>query len=124
MLTIVSWNIQYGKGVDGHIDLSRIAREILIDGFPDLICLQEVSRNYPATDNGSDQVAELQKFLGQSREVLWESMKPDGTISGYTDNYIRVVLNELYNSDLRNQLLPVRLKELKGQTILGKFESG
>ena len=58
-----------------------------------------------------------QKFLGQSREVLWESMKPDGTISGYTDNYIRVVLNELYNSDLRNQLLPVRLKELKEQTI-------
>ena len=65
-----------------------------------------------------------QKFFGQSREVLWESMKPAGTISGYTDNYIRVVLNELYNSDLRNQLLPVRLKELKGQTILGKFESG
>ena len=63
------------------------------------------------------------KFLGQSREVLWESMKPDGTISGYTDNYIRVELNELYNSDLRNQLLPVRLEELKGQTILGKFES-
>jgi len=27
-------------------------------------------------------------------------MKPDGTISGYTDNYLRVVLNELYNSDL------------------------
>ena len=23
MLTIVSWNIQYGKGVDGHIDLKR-----------------------------------------------------------------------------------------------------
>jgi hypothetical protein len=51
-------------------------------------------------------------------------MKPDGTNSGYTDNYIRVVLKELYNSDLRNKLLPVRLKELKGQTILGKFESG
>ena len=65
-----------------------------------------------------------QKFLGKSREVLWESMKPDGTISGYTDNYIRVVLNELYHSDLRNQILPVILKELKGQTILGKFESG
>ena len=45
MLTIVSWNIQYGKGVDGHIDLSRIAREILIDGSPDLICLQEVSQS-------------------------------------------------------------------------------
>ena len=64
-----------------------------------------------------------QKFLGQSREVLWESMKPDGTISGYTDNYIRVVLNVLYHYDLRNKLLPVQLKELKGQTILGDLES-
>ena len=73
MLTIVSWNIQYGKGVDGHIDLSRIAREILIDGFPDLICLQEVSRNYPATDNGSDQVAELQKIFSGIRIFFWSS---------------------------------------------------
>ena len=63
MFKIISWNIQYGKGVDGYIDLNRIAREVLNGGFPDLICLQEVSRNYTATDNGSDQVAELQKLF-------------------------------------------------------------
>jgi len=74
MLTIVSWNIQYGKGVDGHIDLSRIAREILIDGFPDLICLQEVSRNYPATDNGSDQVAEFRNFFRNTNLFLERHM--------------------------------------------------
>ena len=44
MLTIVSWNIQYGKGIDGRIDLTRIAREVRSDGLPDLLCLQEVSR--------------------------------------------------------------------------------
>ena len=60
MLTLVSWNIQYGKGVDGRIDLSRMAEVIHQDGLPDVLCLQEVSRNDPDTANGSDQVKELQ----------------------------------------------------------------
>lgn len=63
MLTIVSWNIQYGKGVDGRIDLSRIADVIRRDGLPDVLCLQEVSRCDPDTDNGRDQVNELQKLF-------------------------------------------------------------
>ena len=47
MFTLVSWNIQYGKGVDGRIDLGRIAETVHKDGLPDVLCLQEVSRNYP-----------------------------------------------------------------------------
>jgi threonylcarbamoyladenosine tRNA methylthiotransferase MtaB len=64
-----------------------------------------------------------QQFLGQTRNVLWESRKPDGNISGYTDNFIRVVLEDDDGADLRNQLLPVQLNALNGQTILGKFVS-
>ncbi|MBC8259369.1 MAG: tRNA (N(6)-L-threonylcarbamoyladenosine(37)-C(2))-methylthiotransferase MtaB [SAR324 cluster bacterium] len=60
-----------------------------------------------------------QRFLAQTRNVLWEARKPDGTISGYTDNYIRVVLEDLNGPDLRNQLLRVTLKELKGQNVVG-----
>ena len=63
MLTIVSWNIQYGKGVDSLIDLCRIADVVKQDGLPDVLCLQEVSRNDPETANGSDQVIELQKLF-------------------------------------------------------------
>ena len=59
MFSIVSWNIQYGKGVDGIIDLHRIADVIHKDGLPDVLCLQEVSRNDPEIDNGRDQVNEL-----------------------------------------------------------------
>jgi len=59
MFSIVSWNIQYGKGVDGIIDLQRIADVIYEDGLPDVLCLQEVSRNDPEIDNGRDQVYEL-----------------------------------------------------------------
>ena len=63
MFTLVSWNIQYGKGVDGRIDLGRIAQTVHKDELPDVLCLQEVSRNYPSTDEGADQVKELENFF-------------------------------------------------------------
>ena len=62
-----------------------------------------------------------QRFLGQTRNVLWESKAPKTNVSGYTDNFIRVVLDQTYKADLRNQLIPVKLNGIKGQTMLGKF---
>jgi len=106
MLTIVSWNIQYGKGVDGHIDLSRIAREILIDGFPDLICLQEVSRNYPATDNGSDQVAELEKFFPEYESFFGASHDRSGGFNGGRRQFGNLVLTRHSPIQVLHHLLP------------------
>src|SRR5437868_2408666 len=59
MTAIVSWNIQYGKGCDGKVDLGRIARVVRAMGDPDVICMQEVSRNEPDIAGGADQAAEL-----------------------------------------------------------------
>lgn len=45
-MRILSWNIQWGRGLDGRVDLARIAavaREI----DPDVLCLQEVAVNHP-----------------------------------------------------------------------------
>ncbi len=45
-MQILSWNIQFGKGVDGAVDLGRIARRSLEFGRvapPDVICFQEVA---------------------------------------------------------------------------------
>ena len=64
-----------------------------------------------------------QRFIGQTRNVLCESRKPEANVSGYTDNFIRVVIEETHETDLRNQLLAVKLTGIKGQTMLGKFES-
>ena len=63
MFTLVSWNIQYGKGVDGRIDLGRIAETVHKDELPDVLCLQEISRNYPSTDDGANQVKELEDLF-------------------------------------------------------------
>ena len=74
MLTLVSWNIQYGKGLDGRIDLRRIAETVHKDGLPDVLCFQEVSRNYPSTDEGADQVRELENFFPDYEPFLEQFM--------------------------------------------------
>lgn len=45
MIQILSWNIQSGLGCDNVNDLDRISRYIKAIGSPEIICLQEISRN-------------------------------------------------------------------------------
>jgi len=54
-MRLVSYNIQYGTGKDGNVDLARIAGEI---GDADVIALQEVER-FNSETGMTDQVAEL-----------------------------------------------------------------
>jgi len=61
--TVVTWNIQNGRGCDGVVDLARIARAIKAMGEVDVVCLQEVARNDPEYENGADQVAKLAKLF-------------------------------------------------------------
>ena len=65
MTSILSWNIQNGRGQDGRISLARIADVIAGMGTPDIICLQEVSRGLAlGADAGTpDQIDELSTLL-------------------------------------------------------------
>ena len=69
MTTIVSWNIQAGRGVDGRVDLSRISRTIRALADADVICLQEVeglSSGRPGEDGAAaprDQFEALQDLF-------------------------------------------------------------
>ena len=65
MTSIVTWNIQYGKGCDGRTDLARIAGVIRAMGEADVICLQEIPRNDPQFDGGADMAAQLAKLFPQ-----------------------------------------------------------
>jgi endonuclease/exonuclease/phosphatase family metal-dependent hydrolase len=63
-MIVVTWNIQWGRGVDGHVDLKRIVDTARQMGDFDILCLQEVADNYPAlagagTDNQFAQLAAL-----------------------------------------------------------------
>ena len=45
-MRILSWNIQWGRGIDGRVDLERTVA-VIAAGNPDVICLQEVARCHP-----------------------------------------------------------------------------
>lgn len=60
------------------------------------------------------------RFLGTERTVLFESQK-EGYWSGYTDNYVRVLVSS--NEDLKNQSRLVRLKESSADFVLGELLS-
>jgi endonuclease/exonuclease/phosphatase family metal-dependent hydrolase len=61
---VVTWNIQWGRGRDGRVDLRRCA-DTLYQAEADLICLQEVAVNHPGLPGGAamDQVAMLAGLL-------------------------------------------------------------
>ena len=73
MISILSWNVQNGKGQDGRISLARIADVVVGMGTPDVICLQEISRGLPlGVDAGApDQIAELFGAVSRIRDRVW-----------------------------------------------------
>lgn len=78
MLHLASYNIQYGKGKDGHTDLARIAEEL---GNPDLIALQEVERG--SVRNGyQDQPAMLADFWPRMHWVYGPGIDLDASDVG------------------------------------------
>jgi len=65
-MKILSWNIQWGRGGDGRVDLRRIAG-VAHECDADVLCLQEVAINHPGLTGTTpaDQVAVLcGLFLG------------------------------------------------------------
>jgi endonuclease/exonuclease/phosphatase family metal-dependent hydrolase len=64
-MLLLTWNIQWGLGVDGRVDLARIIDTARGIADFDVLCLQEVSRNYPglAGNDGGDQFARLAELL-------------------------------------------------------------
>jgi endonuclease/exonuclease/phosphatase family metal-dependent hydrolase len=62
-MVLLSWNVQWCRGMDGRVDPKRIAAEAKRFADPDVFCLQEIARNFPEMEGsaGEDQVAELRK---------------------------------------------------------------
>ena len=83
LLSVVSYNIQYSLGADNRYDLSRSIEPI---HKADIICLQEIDRNWRRTDM-ADQFAEIQQLLpdrycvfGPSIDVDASAVGADGTV--------------------------------------------
>jgi endonuclease/exonuclease/phosphatase family metal-dependent hydrolase len=64
-LKLITWNIQWGRGIDGRVDLARIVRTARAMADFDVLCMQEVADNFPGLEGNDDrdQFAELAALL-------------------------------------------------------------
>ena len=66
-MKIMSWNVQWCRGIDGRVDPSRIVSEAKRIADFDVLCLQELADNYPEPRLGGndsrDQFAEIASLL-------------------------------------------------------------
>lgn len=62
-LSLISWNVQWCRGIDGVVDPSRIAAEVRRIADPDVICLQEIAAGFAELpgSRGENQFELLQK---------------------------------------------------------------
>lgn len=70
-MRIISWNIQWGRGADGRVDLSRTVQALDALGPAEVICLQEVARGFPSLSGSpADEVATLAGAFPQHEAVF------------------------------------------------------
>lgn len=107
----VSYNIQYGIGLDKRYDIARIVDAVR---GADLIALQEVSRNNPS-NQGRDMPAEIRALLpdyfsvyGPSFEIDMGSHVKDGKALDLRFQFGNMILSRTPILASRNLLLPRR----------------
>ena len=69
-MRLITWNIQWGKGCDGVVDLARIVSVARSLADADVFCFQEVSDGFASLDGGTDQGAQLAALLPDYRAVF------------------------------------------------------
>jgi endonuclease/exonuclease/phosphatase family metal-dependent hydrolase len=108
-MRLLSWNIQWGRGIDGRVDLVRTA-EVARDFDADVMCLQEVAVNHPALPGGApmnqaEWLAGL--FLGYEAIYGVGSDLPDGLgAGGRRRQFGNLILSRLPVLQVFRHLLP------------------
>lgn len=106
-MKLLSWNIQWGRGMDGRVDLPRILRTIRQLGDFDVICLQEVAVNFPGLpgSHGEDEMAELAAGLPGYAAIYGAATDvPDGR--GGRSQFGNAIFSRLPVGQVWRHLLP------------------
>lgn len=66
-MKLITWNVQWCRGVDTRVDPARIVRQAQAIADFDVLCLQEIANNFPdprlGGSRGENQFAELARLL-------------------------------------------------------------
>jgi endonuclease/exonuclease/phosphatase family metal-dependent hydrolase len=104
-MRLITWNIQWGKGCDGKVDLARIVSVAKKLADADVFCFQEVSDNFAALDGGEDQSAVLAKLLPDHRPVFRAAVETIDS-EGRVHRFGNMTLSRLPVLQVASHLLP------------------
>lgn len=106
-MRLLSWNVQWCRGIDGRVDVKRIAAEAQRLADPDVFCLQEIAINFRELPGGSDedQVAALaREFPGHAAFFAAGVDFPAG--GGRRRQFGNLILSRLPVGRVRRHALP------------------
>ena len=112
MTTILSWNIQAGRGVDGRVDLERITRTVRALADADVICLQEVESQGSGSPGGEvenacdDQFETLRRLFPEHAGVVGAGVERTQTDAASMYRFGNMVLSRLPILSVFRHLLP------------------
>ncbi|MBM6582910.1 endonuclease/exonuclease/phosphatase family protein [Microvirga sp. BT689] len=104
-MKLVTWNIQWGLGCDGRIDLRRIVQTAKALCDADVFCFQEVSHGFAAHDGDQDQQAVLAFLLPGYRPVFRPAVEKVDE-SGRLQVFGNMILSRLPVLEIASHRLP------------------
>jgi endonuclease/exonuclease/phosphatase family metal-dependent hydrolase len=104
-MRLITWNIQWGKGCDGVVDLARIVAVAKSLADADIFCFQEVSEGFVSLDGGTDQGAQLAALLPDHRAVFRPAVETVDS-RGKSNRFGNMTLSRLPILQVASHLLP------------------
>lgn len=106
-MRIISWNIQWGRGADGRVDLGRMLSTLRDMGDADVICLQEVAENVAGLAGGQceDEVAIVSEALPEYEVVFGPAVDVPAPAGGRA-RFGNLLLSRLPLGQVYRHLLP------------------
>jgi endonuclease/exonuclease/phosphatase family metal-dependent hydrolase len=110
-MRIITWNVQWCRGVDGRVDPARVVADIRRLGDFDVICLQEVADNFPAPrlpgNDDADQFSVIAGLLPGYEAV--SGFGADHPGEGRRRRFGNMILSRLPVGQVSRHLLPFPL---------------
>jgi endonuclease/exonuclease/phosphatase family metal-dependent hydrolase len=106
-MKIITWNIQWGLGIDGRVDLARLIADARQMADFDVICLQEVADNFSELkeNSGENQFAAIAALLPGFTAVEGAALDvPDG--AGGRRRFGNMILSRLPVGQVLRYTLP------------------
>lgn len=109
-MKILTWNVQWCRGIDGRVDPARIVAEAKRIADADVVCLQEIADNYPdprlGGSDGADQFRQLSELLPGYTSVPGSAVDQPAN-GGTRRRFGNMILSRLPVKQVYRWLLPL-----------------